>query len=80
MAHFITFSCHQAGVRTIRRSGSTLAEQILCSHPDVQGGGERNEIVHVQASDVDPTGRVVRVRIEQAFNNSLFGIDAIYTF
>lgn len=29
------------------RSGSTLAEQILSAHPDVQGGGERNEIVQV---------------------------------
>lgn len=29
------------------RSGSTLAEQILSAHPDVQGGGERNEIVLV---------------------------------
>ena len=29
------------------RSGSTLAEQILCSHPQVQGGGERDEIVQV---------------------------------
>lgn len=27
------------------RSGSTLAEQILSTHPRVQGGGERNEIV-----------------------------------
>ena len=29
------------------RSGSTLVEQILASHPEVQGGGERNEIVLV---------------------------------
>ncbi len=29
------------------RSGSTLAEQILCSHPQVQGGGERDDIVQV---------------------------------
>jgi tetratricopeptide (TPR) repeat protein len=29
------------------RSGSTLAEQILSAHPDVQGGGERDEIVQV---------------------------------
>jgi len=29
------------------RSGSTLVEQILSAHPDVQGGGERNEIVQV---------------------------------
>jgi Flp pilus assembly protein TadD len=29
------------------RSGSTLAEQILSAHPDVQGGGERNEMALV---------------------------------
>ncbi|MBZ0222845.1 MAG: sulfotransferase [Dokdonella sp.] len=29
------------------RSGSTLAEQIVSSHPQVQGGGERNEVVQV---------------------------------
>jgi tetratricopeptide (TPR) repeat protein len=29
------------------RSGSTLAEQILSAHADVQGGGERNEIVQI---------------------------------
>lgn len=29
------------------RSGSTLVEQILSAHPQVQGGGERNEIVQV---------------------------------
>ena len=29
------------------RSGSTLAEQILSAHPQVQGGGERNEIVEL---------------------------------
>jgi tetratricopeptide (TPR) repeat protein len=29
------------------RSGSTLVEQILSAHPQVQGGGERNEIVQI---------------------------------
>jgi tRNA-2-methylthio-N6-dimethylallyladenosine synthase len=53
-------------------------EEVLVEGPgrgaELSGRTERNEIVHVQASDVDPTGRVVRVRIEQAFNNSLFGV------
>jgi hypothetical protein len=30
--------------------------------------------VHVQAGEFDPTGHVVRVRIERAYNNSLFGV------
>ncbi len=37
------------------------------------GRTERNEIVHFEAPRVDPTGQVVSVRIERAFNNSLFG-------
>lgn len=33
------------------RSGSTLLEQMLCSHPDVQGGGERNDVLAVLQSE-----------------------------
>ncbi|HLV66858.1 MAG TPA: tRNA (N6-isopentenyl adenosine(37)-C2)-methylthiotransferase MiaB [Polyangiaceae bacterium] len=38
------------------------------------GRTERNEIVHFESPRVDPTGHIVPVRIEQAFNNSLFGV------
>jgi tetratricopeptide (TPR) repeat protein len=38
------------------RSGSTLAEQILASHPQVQGGGERNEIVQVLQAESQRRG------------------------
>ena len=37
------------------RSGTTLAEQIACSHPDVFGGGERKDV-----------GRAVRMLVENA--------------
>ncbi len=39
----------------------------------MKGRTERNEIVHFEAPGLDPVGRVVRINIEQAFNNSLFG-------
>lgn len=39
------------------RSGSTLAEQILSAHPQVQGGGERNEIVLVLQDESRRRGR-----------------------
>jgi tetratricopeptide (TPR) repeat protein len=44
------------------RSGSTLIEQILASHPDVYGAGERKDIPDIvqrldsQQSDLDPAG------------------------
>ncbi|HWA75046.1 MAG TPA: tRNA (N6-isopentenyl adenosine(37)-C2)-methylthiotransferase MiaB [Polyangiaceae bacterium] len=41
---------------------------------DFSGRSERNEIVHIRAPEVDPTGHLVRVRIQQAFNNSLSGV------
>ena len=37
------------------------------------GRTERNEIVHLRPTEVDPSGHLVRVRIEEAFNNSLLG-------
>lgn len=37
------------------RSGTSLVEQILASHPDVYGGGELNEITHVGAELFQPT-------------------------
>jgi tetratricopeptide (TPR) repeat protein len=40
------------------RSGSTLVEQILSAHPDVQGGGERNEIVQVLQEESRRRGRM----------------------
>jgi tRNA-2-methylthio-N6-dimethylallyladenosine synthase len=53
-------------------------EEVLVEGPgrgaELSGRTERNEIVHVRAGNVDPTGRVVRVRIEQAFNNSLSAV------
>jgi tRNA A37 methylthiotransferase MiaB len=53
-------------------------ESVLVEGPgrgsELSGRSERNEIVHVQAGEFDPTGRVVKVRIERAFNNSLFGV------
>jgi tRNA-2-methylthio-N6-dimethylallyladenosine synthase len=53
-------------------------EDVLVEGPgrgaELSGRSERNEIVHVQAGDVDPTGHVVRVRIERAFNNSLSAV------
>lgn len=39
------------------RSGSTLAEQILSAHPDVQGGGERNEVLVVLQEESRRRGR-----------------------
>ncbi|HET9957529.1 MAG TPA: tRNA (N6-isopentenyl adenosine(37)-C2)-methylthiotransferase MiaB [Polyangiaceae bacterium] len=41
---------------------------------DFTGRSERNEIVHVSAGGLDPTGRVVRVRVEKAYKNSLAGV------
>jgi tRNA-2-methylthio-N6-dimethylallyladenosine synthase len=53
-------------------------ESVLVEGPgrgaELSGRSERNEIVHVQAGEFDPTGHVVRVRIERAYNNSLFGV------
>ncbi len=39
------------------RSGSTLAEQILAAHPDVSGGGEREDVVHVLHQESARRGR-----------------------
>lgn len=53
-------------------------EAVLVEGPgrgaEFSGRSERNEIVHIRGSEVDPTGHVVRVRIDQAFNNSLAGV------
>ncbi|MGC4088485.1 MAG: tRNA (N6-isopentenyl adenosine(37)-C2)-methylthiotransferase MiaB [Polyangiaceae bacterium] len=40
---------------------------------EYSGRSERNEIVHVDAAGADPSGRLVQVRIERAYKNSLFG-------
>jgi tRNA-2-methylthio-N6-dimethylallyladenosine synthase len=40
---------------------------------EYSGRSERNEIVHVESGDRDPSGRLVKVRIERAYKNSLFG-------
>lgn len=42
------------------RSGTTLVEQILCSHPDVFGAGELDEIRHIslEALKTDAHGRI----------------------
>ncbi|HEY8426928.1 MAG TPA: tRNA (N6-isopentenyl adenosine(37)-C2)-methylthiotransferase MiaB [Sandaracinaceae bacterium] len=54
--------------------------EVLVEGPSAKGAGRftgrssRNEIVHVVAPEgVDPTGRLVRVRIEEAFKHSLLG-------
>jgi tRNA-2-methylthio-N6-dimethylallyladenosine synthase len=54
-------------------------EEVLVEGPgrgkgkEFVGRTERNEIVHVEAGDRDPTGHVVRVRIDRAYKNSLYG-------
>lgn len=40
---------------------------------EYSGRSERNEIVHVESGDVDPSGHLVKVKIERAYKNSLFG-------
>ena len=40
---------------------------------EYSGRSERNEIVHVESGDVDPSGQLVKVKIERAYKNSLFG-------
>jgi tRNA-2-methylthio-N6-dimethylallyladenosine synthase len=53
-------------------------EEVLVEGPgrgaDFSGRSEHNVIVHIRAPEVDPTGHLVRVRIQQAFNNSLSGV------
>lgn len=41
------------------RSGSTLVEQILASHPDVHAGGERSALYEVASSLGGPGGKVI---------------------
>ena len=48
------------------RSGSTLVEQILASHPLVQGGGERNEIVQVLQAESQRRGQPFPSWVEDA--------------
>lgn len=48
------------------RSGSTLAEQILSAHPDVQGGGERNEIALVLQHESRRRGRAFPYWVAEA--------------
>ena len=54
--------------------GST--QDVLVEGPGKQGGysgrTEQNEIVHLGAAS-DPSGEILRVRIVQAFKNSLVG-------
>lgn len=38
------------------RSGSTLVEQILASHPDIEGLGERTELGEIATALLDPAG------------------------
>ncbi|MFZ5891224.1 MAG: tRNA (N6-isopentenyl adenosine(37)-C2)-methylthiotransferase MiaB [Myxococcota bacterium] len=40
---------------------------------EFSGRSERNEIVHVESPTVDPSGQLVKVRIDRAFKNSLSG-------
>ena len=40
---------------------------------EYRGRSESNEIVHVESGDVDPSGQLVKVKIERAYKNSLFG-------
>lgn len=48
------------------RSGSTLLEQILSAHPDVQGGGERNEVVEVLQAESMRRGQRFPVWVDEA--------------
>ncbi len=48
------------------RSGSTLLEQILSAHPEVQGGGERNEVVEVLQAESVRRGKRFPTWIEEA--------------
>ncbi len=48
------------------RSGSTLLEQILSAHPDVQGGGERNEVVEVLQAESVRRGKRFPTWVEDA--------------
>jgi tRNA-2-methylthio-N6-dimethylallyladenosine synthase len=41
---------------------------------EFSGRSERNEIVHIEGTPVDPSGHVVKVRIERAYKNSLVGV------
>lgn len=46
-------------VTCVPRSGSTLTEQILASHPQVQAGGETMKLIDVLAEESDRQGRPV---------------------
>ncbi|MGN6520089.1 MAG: sulfotransferase [Dokdonella sp.] len=48
------------------RSGSTLVEQILATHPEVQGGGERSDVVPVLQAESKRRGRPFPSWIEGA--------------
>jgi len=41
---------------------------------EFSGRSERNEIVHIESASRDPSGHVVKVRIERAYKNSLAGV------
>lgn len=59
------------------RSRVGAVEQVMVEGrgraEEFSGRAEHNEIVHIQSPRVDPTARLVSVRIEQAFKNSLAG-------
>ncbi|HET9933030.1 MAG TPA: tRNA (N6-isopentenyl adenosine(37)-C2)-methylthiotransferase MiaB [Polyangiaceae bacterium] len=40
---------------------------------EYSGRSERNEIVHIGSAESDPSGQLVKVKIERAYKNSLFG-------
>lgn len=54
-----------------------LVEDVLVEgrgrNAEYTGRSERNEIVHIESSGGDPSGQLVRVKIERAYKNSLFG-------
>jgi len=53
----------------VPRSGSTLVEQILCSHPQVEGMGESPSLARlaVRAFPFDPNGHLDPVRMGAAY-------------
>jgi tRNA-2-methylthio-N6-dimethylallyladenosine synthase len=76
LARLFELSQGQKNAHLLRRVGED--ELVLAEGQDKWGGAwtgrsERNEIVHFEAADRDPVGRLVPVRIEQAFANSLRG-------
>ncbi len=42
------------------RSGSTMIEQMLASHPQIQGGGERTDLETAAAAILNSTGQTVK--------------------